>query len=174
MHSSKKAFGGEFDNCENIKAILKCREEIARLLGYQHYANYALRNRMAKDLDHVYHLLDELKAAALPVAKREIEELKQFAQKQGFEGTFQRWDLSYYMEKLRQEKFQLETEKLKVYFPLNQVIDGVFGLATTLYDLRFEKSDKIQPYHTDVQVFEVYRGEQFMAVLYLDFHPRST
>ena len=174
VHSSKKAFGGEFDNCDNIKAILKCREEIAHLLGYQHYANYALRNRMAKDLDHVYHLLDELKAAALPVAKREIEELIQFAQKQGFEGTLQRWDLSYYMEKLKQEKFQLETEKLKVYFPLNQVIDGVFGLATTLYDLRFEKTDEIQPYHPDVQIFEVYRGKQFMAVLYLDFHPRST
>ncbi|MCR4879297.1 MAG: M3 family metallopeptidase [Bacteroidales bacterium] len=174
MHSSTKAFGGEFDNCENIKAILKCREEIAHLLGYKHYADYALRNRMAKDLKHVYQLLDDLKAAALPAAKREIEELKQFALKQGFEGTFQRWDLSYYMEKLRQEKFRLDMEKLKVYFPLNQVIDGVFGLASTLYDLRFEKSDTIQPYHTDVQVFEVFRKEKFMAVLYLDFHPRST
>ena len=174
MHSSKKAYGGEFDNCDNIKAILKCREEIAHLLGYKHYADYALRNRMAKDLAHVYKLLDELKAAALPAAKREIEELKQFAQKQGFNDTFQRWDLSYYMEKLRQEKFQLETEKLKVYFPLNQVIEGVLGLATTLYDLRFVKTEDIQPYHPDVQVYEVYRGEQFMAVLYLDFHPRST
>ena len=174
LYSSKKAYGGEFDNCDNIKTILKCREEIAHLLGYQNYANYALRNRMAKDIDHVYHLLNELKAAALPVAKREIEELKQFAQKQGFNDTFQRWDLSYYMEKLRQEKFQLETEKLKVYFPLNQVIEGIFGLATTLYDLRFERTEKIQPYHPDVQVYEVYRGEQFMAVLYLDFHPRST
>ncbi len=174
MHSSKKAYGGEFDNCDNIKAILKCREEIAHLLGYKHYADYALRNRMAKDLAHVYKLLDELKAAALPAAKREIEELKQFAQKQGFNDTFQRWDLSYYMEKLRQEKFQLETEKLKVYFPLNQVIDGVFGLATTLYDLRFVKTEDVQPYHPDVQVYEVLRGEQFMSVLYLDFHPRST
>ena len=172
--SSKKAYGGEFDNCDNIKTILKCREEIAHLLGYKHYADYALRNRMAKDLTHVYKLLDDLKAAALPVAKREIEELKQFAQKQGFNDTFQRWDLSYYMEKLKQEKFSLETEKLKVYFPLNQVIDGIFGLASTLYDLRFEKTEEIQPYHTDVQVYEVYRGEQFMAVLYLDFHPRST
>lgn len=174
MHSSKKAFGGEYDNCENIKTILKCREELAHLLGYQHYADYALRNRMAKDLKHVYQLLDELKAAALPAALREIEELKQFAQNQGFNDTFQRWDLSYYMEKLRQEKFQLETEKLKVYFPLNQVIEGVFGLASTLYDLCFEKSADIQPYHPDVQVYEVYRGEQFMSVLYLDFHPRST
>ena len=173
-HSSKKAFDGEFNNCDNIKTILKCREEIAHLLGYKHYADYALRNRMAKDLKHVYHLLDDLKAAALPAAKREIEELKQFAESQGFEGTFQRWDLSYYMEKLRQEKFSLDMEKLKVYFPLNQVIDGVFGLAFSLYGLRFEKADAIQPYHSDVQVFEVYRNEQFMAVLYLDFHPRST
>lgn len=174
MHSSKKAYGGEFDNCENIKEILKCREEIAHLLGYEHYANYALRNRMAKDLPHVYQLLDDLKAAALPAAHREIEELKQFAQKQGFEDTFQRWDLSYYMEKLRQEKFSLDMEKLKVYFPLNQVIDGVFKLAENLYDLSFVPSKDIQPYHSDVQVFEVFRKDKFMAVLYLDFHPRST
>ena len=174
MHSNKKAYLDEFDNCENIKEILKCREEIAQLLGYEHYAHYALRNRMAKDLDHVYHLLDELKAAALPAARREMEELKQFAQNQGFEGTFERWDLSYYMEKLRQQKFSLDMEKLKVYFPLNQVIEGVFGLATTLYGLRFVKSEDIQPYHPDAQVFEVYRDEKFMAVLYLDFHPRST
>lgn len=174
LHSSKKAFGGEFDNCDNIKAILKCREEIAQLLGYKHYADYALRNRMAKDLKHVYQLLDDLKAAALPVAHREIAELKQFAENQGFEGEFQRWDLSYYMEKLRQEKFSLDMEKLKVYFPLNQVIDGVFGLASRLYDLRFEKSEEIEKYHPEVQVYEVYRAEKFMAVLYLDFHPRST
>ena len=173
-HSSKKAFGGEFDNCDNIKAILKCREEIAQLLGYKHYADYALRNRMAKDLKHVYQLLDDLKAAALPVAHREIAELKQFAKNQGFEGEFQRWDLSYYMEKLQQEKFSLDMEKLKVYFPLNQVIDGVFGLASRLYDLRFEKSEEIEKYHPEVQVYEVYRAEKFMAVLYLDFHPRST
>jgi peptidyl-dipeptidase Dcp len=174
LHSSKKAFGGEFDNCDNIKAILKCREEIAQLLGYKHYADYALRNRMAKDLKHVYQLLDDLKAAALPVAHREIAELKQFAKNQGFEGEFQRWDLSYYMEKLQQEKFSLDMEKLKVYFPLNQVIDGVFGLASRLYDLRFEKSEEIEKYHPEVQVYEVYQAEKFMAVLYLDFHPRST
>ncbi len=174
QHSSKKAYGGEFDNCDNIKEILKCREEIAHLLGYEHYAHYALRNRMAKDLPHVYQLLDELKAAALPAAHREIEELKQFAKNQGFEGEFQRWDLSYYMEKLRQEKFNLDMEKLKVYFPLNQVIDGVFGLATTLYDLRFVPSDEIQKYYPEVLVYEVYRGDKFMSVLYLDFHPRST
>ena len=173
-HSSKKAFGGEFDNCDNIKAILKCREEIAQLLGYKHYADYALRNRMAKDLKHVYQLLHDLKASALPVAHREIAELKQFAKNQGFEGEFQRWDLSYYMEKLQQEKFSLDMEKLKVYFPLNQVIDGVFGLASRLYDLRFEKSEEIEKYHPEVQVYEVYRAEKFMAVLYLDFHPRST
>lgn len=174
MHSSKKAYRDEFDNCENIKEILKCREEIAHLLGYQHYADYALRNRMAKDLTHVYKLLDELKAAALPAAHREIEELKQFAKNQGFEGEFQRWDLSYYMEKLRQEKFNLDMEKLKVYFPLNQVIDGVFGLASTLYELRFVPSEEIQKYHPEVLVYEVYRADKFMAVLYLDFHPRST
>lgn len=174
VHSSKKAYKGKYDNCGNIAAILHCREEIAKLLGYANYAAFALRNRMAKNIENVYSLLDELKSAAFPVAQREIEELKDFAKRKGFRGKFQRWDLAYYIEKMRQEKFSLDMEKIKVYFPLNQVIDGVFNLAAKLYSLRFVKSSEIQPYHPDVQVFEVFSGDEFKAVLYLDFHPRAT
>lgn len=173
-HSSKKAYKDEFDNCENIKTILKCREEIAKLLGYENYAKYALRNRMAKNIESVYGLLDQLKEASLPAARREIDELKQFAINHGFEGDFQRWDLAYYMEKMKQEKFSLDMEKLKVYFPLNQVIDGVFNLASQLYNLSFRPSSTIQKYHPEVLVYEVFEGDRFMAYLYLDFHPRST
>lgn len=174
MHSCNKAYDGEFDNCENIRKILACREKLAQLLGYDNYAQYALHDRMAADCDHVYHLLDRLREASLPVAHRELDSLTTYAHTQGFEGELQRWDLQYYTEKQQQALFQLSTEDLKPYFKLENVIDGVFKLAEHLYDLRFKTASHIAVYHPDVQVYEVYRHEQFMAVLYLDFHPRST
>ena len=174
MHSCNKAYGGKFDNCENIKKILVCREKLAKLLGYENYAQYALHDRMAKDCVHVYNLLDQLREASLPVAHREMNTLTEFAHAHNFEGELQRWDLAYYTEKQQQALFNLSTEELKPYFKLENVIDGVFKLAAHLYDLRFVTANHIQVYHPDVQVFEVYRKDKFMAVLYLDFHPRAT
>ena len=129
---------------------------------------------MAKDCEHVYNLLDQLREASLPAAQRELELLSEFAHTQGFEGDLQRWDLAYYTEKQQQALFHLSTEELKPYFKLENVIDGVFKLAEHLYDLRFTTARNISVYHPDVQVYEVYRKEKFMAVLYLDFHPRAT
>ncbi len=174
IHSSKKSFRDDFDNCENICEILKCREEIAKLLGYNNYAEYALRNRMAKKIDQVYELLDQLRDASYNVAKKEIADLVNYAKSLGFKDLFQRWDLAYYMEKMRRDKFSVDQEKLKAYFPLNQVIDGVLNLASELFGIKFIKSTSIQVYHSDVQVFEVYDKDKFMAYLYLDFHPRTT
>ncbi len=174
LHSCNKAYGGEFDNCENIRKILMCREKLAKLLGYGNYAQYALHDRMAKDCAHVYHLLDPLREASLPVARRELEKLSEYARSQGLEGELQRWDLAYYTEKLQTSLFNLSTEDLKPYFQLENVIDGVFELAERLYDLRFAPTSLIAPYHPDVKVYEVRRKEQFMSVLYLDFHPRAT
>ena len=174
MHSCNKAYGGEFDNCGNIQKILECREKLAKLLGYDSYAQYALHDRMAKDCAHVYNLLDQLREASLPVAQREQAALNEYAHTLGFEGDLQRWDFAYYTEKQQKALFNLSTEELKPYFKLENVIDGVFALAEKLYDLRFVPTSHIARYHPDVKVFEVYRKEQFMSVLYLDFHPRTT
>lgn len=174
LHSCNKAYGGEFDNCENIQKILQCREQLARLLSYDNYAQYALHDRMAKDCAHVYHLLDQLREASLPAARRELAALNEYAHSLGFEGNLQRWDFAYYTEKQQKALFNLSTEELKPYFKLEHVIDGVFALAEKLYDLRFVPTSRIAQYHPDVKVYEVYRKEQFMSVLYLDFHPRAT
>ncbi len=173
-NSSSKAFGGEFDNCDTIREIVACRHEIACLLGYPNYATYALHDRMAKTPERVYQLLDELKNYALPAGKREIAVLNDFAHKLGFEGVLQRWDYAYYAEKQQQSLYKLSTEDLKPYFELNSVIKGVLGLAEHLYGLRFVLNEEIDKYHPDVKVFEVYDGNRFMAVLYMDFHPRAT
>ncbi|MBR4135701.1 MAG: M3 family metallopeptidase [Bacteroidales bacterium] len=174
LHSASKAFHDQYDNCQNILDIVACRHQIAQLLGYKTFADYALHDRMAKTTDRVYGLLDELKTYALPAGKREIAELQQYAEILGFTEPLQRWDYAYYTEKQQQALFNLSTEALKPYFELQHVIKGVLGLAENLYGLRFVETDKIEKYHPDVKVYEVFDGDRLMAVLYLDFHPRAT
>lgn len=174
MHNCNKAFGGEYDNGPIIKKILTCREKLALLLGYPNYAEYALHNRMAENSKQVYNLLDQLRDAALPAAKRELESLSEFARNNGLNDELQRWDFAYYSEKQKNELYKLSTETLKPYFQLDNVIKGVFQLASELYDLRFEPALDVDVYHPEVTAYYVYRDDQFMAVLYLDFHPRAT
>lgn len=174
LQSSHKAFKGEFDNCDVIRQILTYRHQLAQLLGYKTYAEYALHDRMANTPEMVYKLLDELKTYSLPAAKKEIADLETFAHKNGLSGKLERWDYAYYSEKQMKALFNLSTEELKPYFKLENVIQGVFELAGTLYNMKFVPTNKIDVYHPDVTVYEVYRENKMMAILYLDFHPRDT
>lgn len=170
---SKSYKGDELDNRQNVTKIVNLRLEMARLLGYEKYADYILKRRMAKDAKGVYKLLNDLFEAAIGVAKKEKEEVETFARKLGFEEEMMPWDWSYYSEKLRIGKFELDDEKLKPYFELNRVIDGVFGLATSLFGITFKSSNEIPVYHDEVLPYEVYDEDgKFLAVLYTDFHPR--
>lgn len=169
-----KAYLGEFDNSNNIKEILRCRYQIAQLLGYKNYAEYALADRMAENSQNVYHLLNELEKYSVPAGKKEMAALTDFAKKEGFKGEIERWDFTYYSEKQKNALYDLNDEMLKPYFKLENVIDGVFNLALTLYDLTFVENNKIETYHPDVKAYEVYRKGKFMAILYLDFHPRDS
>ena len=174
MQYNSRAYQGKFDNQEIVKEILLLRDSTAQLLGYASYADYVLEDRMAEKVANVYDLEEKLLKAAYPKAKKEMRDLQRFAESQGFKGELQRWDFAYYSEKYKTSLFQVNDEMLKPYFQLEKVIDGVFGLATDLFGLRFVPNGEIQVYHPDVKVYEVYRGEQFMAVLYLDFHPRDS
>ena len=165
---------GEYDNTQVIAKILNCRQQMAQLLGYHNYAEYALHDRMAQTSDKVYKLLDDLKEASYPFAQKEVHALKNFAQKSGLQGELQRWDFAYYSEKQKTALFKMSSEDLKPYFKLENVINGVFSLAENLYGLTFKLSPEIEVYHPDVKVYEVYRKNRMMAILYLDFHPRDT
>ncbi|MBR6132984.1 MAG: M3 family metallopeptidase [Bacteroidales bacterium] len=173
-HACRIAYGGPNDNCGVIRRILACRQEIAHLLGYKNYAQYVLHNRMAQNAEEVYKLLDELAQYSVPAARREIESLNDYARTLGFSDTIQPWDYAYYAEKQKNALFNLSAEVLKPYFKLENVIDGIFALATNLYGLRFAEASGIETYHPDVKVYEVFQGERFLSVLYLDFHPRAT
>lgn len=167
------------DNVNNnsgiIQKIVTLRLEKAKLLGYNSYAGYALANRMAQTPETVNHFLTELLAASHPVALTEKKEVEDYARRSGFSEELQRWDWAYYSNKLKQEKYALDDEMLKPYFKLDNVQQGVFGLANTLYGLTFKEVDNIPKYHKDVKTFEVHDNDgTFLAVLYTDFFPRES
>ena len=161
------------DNDENNLAICKrmvnLRREIAQLLGYDTYADYVLKHRMATNVANVYNLLDSLIEAYKPTAEQERKELREFA---GME--LEPSDVAFYSHKLQLERYNLDSEMLRPYFKLENVIKGVFSLATRLYGITFKENKEIPVYHPDVKAYEVFdKDGSFLAVFYADFHPRK-
>lgn len=167
------------DNSENnidiCKRLINLRREIAQLLGYKTYADYVLEERMATNATNVYDLLDRLVDAYKPTAEKEQEELKTIARKmEGDDFEMMPWDMSFYSHKLKMECYNLDAEMLRPYFQLDKVIDGVFGLATTLYGITFKENAEIPVYHPDVKAYEVFdKNGEYLAVFYADFFPRK-
>ena len=167
---------GDYNNLPVMKEIAETRMKIANLLGYKTYADYALEKTMAKTPEKVYELLHSLRDAYLPAQKAEFEELSAYASSiEGKKVDLKPWDYSYYSNKLKNAKYAYDEEKLRPYFELNNVIDGVFGLATRLYGVTFKKNPEIPVYHPDVTAFEVIdKDGSFLGVIYTDFFPRSS
>lgn len=163
------------NNLEICKKIVNLRREIAHLLGFDTYADYVLKNRMASTADNVYLLLNQLIDAYKPAAINEVEEIgKKAKQAEGSDFELQPWDFSFYSHKLQLEKFNLDAEMLRPYFELSKVIDGVFGLANKLYGITFKENKDIPVYHPDVKAYEVFDQDgSYLAVFYADFHPRK-
>lgn len=167
------------DNDENNLAIcrrlINLRREIAQLLGYDTYADYVLKHRMATNVDNVYKLLNDLIEAYKPTALEEKAAIKEIATRmEGPDFKVQPWDAGYYSHKLQMEKYNLDAEMLRPYFKLENVIKGVFGLATRLYGITFKENTDIPVYHSDVKAYEVFdRDGSYLAVLYADFFPRK-
>ncbi|ASK30423.1 peptidase M3 [Chryseobacterium sp. T16E-39] len=173
LANGKKSFdGGEFDNQNLIKEIVDLKQKKAELLGYKNYADFVLEERMAKSPTKVLDFLNELLTKAKPYAGKEIEELKALAKTDGID-EMQGYDHPFYAEKLRKEKFDLNDEELKPYFPLNQVQDAVFELAHQLFGLTFEERNDIPKYHGDVKTYEVKENGEYKSLLYVDYFPRK-
>lgn len=173
-YGSKAFKGDEYDNQETIQSIVKLRHERANLLGYKSHADYVLSERMARSPQEVWDFLAKLEEVAMPAARRELKELEDYARaKDGIE-KLERWDLSFYQEQLKQDRFEIDDTKLKPYFELNRVIDGAFGVAEKLYGICFEERKDIQKYHEDVITYEVKDADgSHLAVFYADFFPRA-
>jgi peptidyl-dipeptidase Dcp len=170
-----KAFKGDsLDNQENVLKIVKLRHERANLLGYKTHAHFVLEERMAETPEKVHSFLNELLEKAKPAAEREFKQLENFAKDLDGIDQLQKWDSSYYSEKLKQELFSLDDEQLKPFFKLENVIDGVFEVAEKLFGLHFEEVSDIDKYHEEVKTYRVYDLEKnFISIFYADFHPRE-
>ena len=171
-----RAFGGELDNSEIIKRIAELRIKVANILGYKNYAEYKTERRMAKSPVVVEEFLNKLLEPALPKAHQEVAELQAYAKDNGFEeDKLMPWDFSFYSEKLRAEKYDLNDEKLKPYFQLDHCIDAIFNLANKLYGITFSEIHDIPVYHQDVKVYEVRDTDgSHLALFYADFFPRES
>ena len=173
LANGKKAFdGGEFDNQNLIKEIINLRQQKAELLGYKNFAEYVLEERMAESPKKVFDFLNQLLTAATPYAEKEIAQLKELAKADGID-KMEAYDHAYYAEKLRKQKFDLNDEELKPFFPLEKVQDAVFDLAGKLFNLDFKEVTDIQKYHSEVRVYEVFENNSLKAVLYVDYFPRK-
>ena len=167
--------GDEYDNKEIIRKIVNIRLEIAHLMGYSTYADYQLKHTMAKTPTRVYKLLNDLLEAYKPVALKEYKAVQKYAseiEKTAF--TVMPWDWSYYSEKLKDLRFNVNDEMTRPYFELEQVRKGVFNLATQLYGITFKPNKDIPVYHPEVKAYEVFDIDgKFLAILFTDFHPRE-
>lgn len=165
----------EFDNKAKLSRIASLRAQRAQLLGYDNHAAFVLERNMAKNPETVNELLDELLAAAMPMAKKEAEELQKLIDKRKDGITLQAWDWWYYAEILRKEKYDLDEAALRPYFKLENVRDGVFETANRLWGLQFKAKSDYPKYHEDVEVYEVLEADgSHVAVLFMDFFPRAS
>ena len=156
--------GNENDNNGVIRRIVELRAEQARLLGYDTYCDYVLSDRMVQSLPNLRRFMQELKDAVLPAAERDLADA----------GVTAAWDLSYMSEKLKRQRYDLDDEALRPYFPLEAVREGIFALYGRLYGLHFEEDKSVPVYHEDVRVYRVTDGGREMGLLYLDMHPRES
>ena len=173
--NGRKAFQNNSRNNEEIVLkIVKLRHERANLLGYQTHADFVLEERMAENPENVRKFLQELLEKSKPAADRELEELTRFAEQTDGINLLEKWDSTYYSEKLKQQKFQLDDELLKPYFELNNVLQGAFDVAHRLFGINFKQVNDVDVYHPEVQTFRVYDEDgSYLALFYADFFPRK-
>ena len=172
-YNTKSCKGDDLDNQEIIKDILRLKDERAKLLGYQNYADFVLEERMAQSPAKVLSFLEDLLERSKPKAVQEVRELQEFAKQLDELENLEKWDFAYYSEKLKKQRFEVDDELLKPYFQLEKVVQGVFETAGKLYGLHFSPNMEIPVYHPEVTAYEVTsQSGGHVSVFYADFFPR--
>lgn len=173
-YNSRGNRGNENDNNEIIREMTALRYQQAQMLGFENYCAYVLSNRMCKTPAQLSTFFNQLLDASMPYAVQDLKDVSSYASRNGAKLPLQRWDFSYWSEKMKQGKYDFDEELLRPYFQLENVRQGIFDLYGRLYGLTFKEAKDIDIYHPDVNVYEVFDGNRFMAVLYLDMHPRAS
>jgi len=167
-----RASNGSQDNNQIIEEILSLRTKQSNLLGYESWADLSLSSKMASNINNVEKLLEELREPAFKTAKHELDDLNSFANKNGFidNQKLKPWDISFWTENLRKEKLNLDQEALRPWFPLNDVLKGLFNLSEKLFDIKVIEANGEAPiWHEDVLFFNILDSENTkIASFYLD------
>jgi len=165
--------GSQWDNGPLIVETLELRRELARLLGFENYAELSLATKMAGDCDDVMTFLHQLAEQSLPQARAEWRELLEFARRDSGLDALAAWDVNYYSEKLRQDRFQVSQEDIRPYLPVPRVLAGLFEVARRLYGIEIREVAEFDRYHPEVQLFDVLSGTEVVARFYLDLYARA-
>ncbi|MCU0462632.1 MAG: M3 family metallopeptidase, partial [Bacteroidales bacterium] len=172
-YSSRAFHNDTHDNSELSLKIVNLRLELAKILGFNNFAELVLGDRMADTTVKVESFLEELHSASYPAARRDLEAVEKFAEEKGHKGELERWDWAYYSEQLQKAKFDIDDEVLKPYLKLENAEKAIFSLATTLYGIKFIPKEDIPVYHNEVKTWEVQdRDGTFLAIFYADYFPR--
>jgi peptidyl-dipeptidase Dcp len=173
-YSSRAFHNDERDNRQLVSKIVNLRLETARLTGFRNFAEMVLCDRMAENPLRVESFLEELHNPSHEAALRDYKSIEDFAAKLGCIDKIERWDWAYYSEKLKKARYEIDDNLLKPYFLLEKVEEAIFGLASRLYGLMFKRNKQIPVYHSEVETWEVFDKDNcILAVLFLDFHPRT-
>jgi len=164
----------DWDNSEIMEKILSLRHEKAKLLGFDNYAQLSLATKMADKPTDVTLFLEDLVEKSLPQARKDLQELKQFAQQEYGLNEINAWDVGYYSEKMRQHCYELSQEEVKTYFPASKVIQGLFAVVNKLYGLQISEISEFDRYHADVRFFEIKdKNDKLRGQFYLDLYARG-
>jgi len=170
--SDQGPHAGKWDNSEVMTEILTLRQELAALLGFEHYGEYSLATKMAESPAQVIGFLTDLAEKSKAVAQRDYDELADYARAQGLDDP-QAWDLTFYGEKLKEEKYAVSQEALRPYFPMPKVLDGLFQVAGRLFDIEITELHDFDSWHQDARLFEVSRNGDAIARFFLDAYARD-
>jgi peptidyl-dipeptidase Dcp len=167
---------GKFNNQNNLLEIVQLRHQRAQILGYKTHADFVLEERMAKNTETVFKMLENYKNIVKNIAKKEHEELQKFAQTQGFLGELKPWDINFYAEKMKAHIYGFDSEELRPYFQFEKARKGAFDVAEKLYNISFKPANDYPKYHQDVETFDVIdnQNNSLVGVLYTDYFPRKT
>ncbi|MFK7731084.1 MAG: M3 family metallopeptidase [Pseudomonadales bacterium] len=171
--SDKGPNAGEFSNSDLMVEITTLRHELATLLGFANYAEYSLAKKMADTPDQVIDFLEQLSGRTRAVAQSELEALQQYASAEHQHVQLEAWDVSYFSEKLRKQQFDIDQEELRPYFPAQKVTQGLFSVASRLFDIEITPDASMSTWHSDVSAFQISRNGSTIARFYLDLYARE-
>lgn len=163
---------GQNDNGPLMSEILDLRQELARLLGFANYSELSLASKMAENTDQVLSFLRDLAVRSKPFAEQDLAELKAFAAEQGLD-DLQSWDVGYYSERLRQQRYSISQEEVRAWFPVDKVLTGLFAIVQKLYGIEIRELKDFDTWHPDVRLFEIQENSQHVGRFFFDLYARA-